>query len=107
MRPVEHHDELDKDECSEEDLFNSTSTVKESPVLPTDEKIIENISKHSPFQTLSPEEKEVLWRNRYTVINNQELICKLLKCVNTRDVQNLKETEILTKVRYFYYQIDM
>jgi hypothetical protein len=99
MRPVEHHDEPDIDKCSEEDTSNKISTIKEGCVLPSDEKIIENISKQTPFQTLSPEEKEVLWRNRYTVINNQELICKLLKCVNKRDVQHLKETEILTKVK--------
>jgi len=99
MRPVEHQEfsNLDEDE-DEYENYRIKNRHKESSILPSDDKVIDNVLKKNLFEEITNEEKEVLWRNRYTLINNKDMICKLFRSVNTKDVNKVEEIEKLTQV---------
>jgi hypothetical protein len=99
MRPVEHQEfsNLDEEEIEYEN-YRIRNRHKESTILPSDDLVIEKVLKKNLFEEITNDEKEVLWRNRYTLINNQNMICKLFRSVNTKDVNKVQEIEKLTQV---------
>ena len=54
---------------------------------------IEEIQSKSPFDDLNNYDKEILWRNRYSLAKMPHIVPKLLSCFNYTDLKHLIELE--------------
>ena len=59
---------------------------------------LEDIKKKSPFEELNNYDKDILWSNRYKLIENTDFLSKILLCVNYGDAKQLIELEKLLEV---------
>ncbi|XP_073295971.1 phosphatidylinositol 3-kinase, root isoform-like [Primulina huaijiensis] len=57
----------------------------------TDRKFIQRILKYPPTRTLSGEEKQFLWKFRFSLMSEKRALTKFLRCVEWSDVQEAKQ----------------
>ncbi|KNA23549.1 hypothetical protein SOVF_023590 [Spinacia oleracea] len=55
-------------------------------------KAIQRILKHPPTRTLSGDEKQLLWKFRFSLMSEKKALTKFLRCVEWSDVQEAKQT---------------
>lgn len=63
-----------------------------------DKRRIEQICSKSPFVLLSPEEKDILWKNRYVLAGDPKYLPKLLSCIDKKEVSQLREIKKLIRL---------
>ncbi|KMT07235.1 hypothetical protein BVRB_6g148700 isoform A [Beta vulgaris subsp. vulgaris] len=54
-------------------------------------KVIQRILKYPPTRTLSGEEKQLLWKFRFSLMSEKKALTKFLRCVEWSDVQEAKQ----------------
>ncbi|XP_073151220.1 phosphatidylinositol 3-kinase, root isoform isoform X1 [Henckelia pumila] len=57
----------------------------------TERKSIQKIVKYPPTRTLSGEEKQFLWKFRFSLMSEKRALTKFLRCVEWSDVQEAKQ----------------
>jgi hypothetical protein len=90
IRPVTY-EELAEEEGKLYDPF-------ENMIKNVDMAKIECIKNKTPFENLSEEDKELLWKYRYALTQTPEIIPKLLCCFNLMDAYHVKELENVIRV---------
>ena len=81
--------QYEKVQLEENFVFNSSALI----ISQTDEKKILEINQRNPFDELNNYDKEILWNNRYKLIQDPSMLAKVLKCVDYTNEQHLLELE--------------
>uniref|UniRef100_A0A803L0K8 phosphatidylinositol 3-kinase n=1 Tax=Chenopodium quinoa TaxID=63459 RepID=A0A803L0K8_CHEQI len=55
-------------------------------------KVIQRILKYPPTRTLSGDEKQLLWKFRFSLMSEKKALTKFLRCVEWSDLQEAKQT---------------
>ena len=86
-------------------VFNKITHIKNysfdvnSVMINESDKIkIEEIKNRSPFEEMTNYDKETLWSNRYKLSNNQELLSKVLSCIDYSNPKHLVELEKILEI---------